>query len=44
MKTLPKGLFLACIIALVVGAAQAQAYDRYGAIAYSKSTGRYGYS
>ena len=44
MKTLPKGLFLACIIALVVGAVQAQAYDRYGAIAYSKSTGQYGYS
>lgn len=43
MKTLPKGLFWACLIALVVGA-QAQAYDSYGAIAYSKSTGRYGYS
>jgi hypothetical protein len=42
MKAVMKGLMVLCIILVAFAAAQAQ--DNYGAIAYSSSTGNWGYS
>ena len=42
MKTAMKGTVVLCMLLVAFGSAQA--YDNYGAIAYSGSTGNWGYS